>query len=57
MNQADYYKQTFGQDYYSRIGKLGGKVKVKKGFAKLDPKRHKELSAKGGRAKRDSISL
>jgi len=38
------------------LGRLGGKVKTPKGFAKMDPKRLAEVGRKGGRAKRSDKS-
>lgn len=50
MKPSKYDKrQTHGEDYYKKIGKLGGSAKVKKGFGK-----NQELASiagkKGGRA-------
>lgn len=36
----------YGKDYWSKIGKIGGKAKVPKGIAKLTPEQRKELSKK-----------
>jgi len=35
------------------LGRLGGKARVPKGFAKFDPKRRAEASRKGVEAKRN----
>lgn len=49
-------RAKYGADYYSRIGRMGGKIKgVKKGFA-LDPKRAKEAGRLGGsRSRRTGV--
>lgn len=40
-------------NYYSELGKCGGSVKgTKGGFASMSPEKLKEVSAKGGRAKK-----
>lgn len=40
-------------DYYRNLGKRGGAVKgTKGGFASLTPEQLREVSAKGGRAKK-----
>lgn len=42
-------RQTHGEDYYKKIGKLGGSAKVKKGFGK-NPKLASIAGKKGGKA-------
>lgn len=42
-------RQTHGEDYYKKIGKLGGSAKVKKGFGK-NPKLASIAGKKGGSA-------
>ena len=42
-------RQTHGEDYYKKIGKLGGSAKVKKGFGK-NPKLAVIAGMKGGKA-------
>lgn len=42
-------RQTHGEDYYKKIGKLGGAAKVKKGFGK-NPKLASIAGKKGGSA-------
>lgn len=42
-------RQTHGEDYYKKIGKLGGSAKVKKGFGK-NPKLASIAGRKGGKA-------
>lgn len=42
-------RQTHGEDYYKKIGKLGGSAKVKKGFGK-NPELASIAGKKGGRA-------
>ena len=50
MTQSKYDKRlTHGDDYYKKIGKLGGAAKVKKGFGK-NPKLAVIAGRKGGRA-------
>lgn len=42
-----------GRDFYARIGALGGKgdrgQRVDKGFASMDPEKHRRASSLGGR--------
>lgn len=45
-------KSTHGDDFYKKIGAMGGKAKVPKGFAKMDRVRLQLVSSKGGSAKR-----
>lgn len=40
---AEYCKKTYGKDYYAKIGSMGGKAKVPKGFAL-----NRELASKAG---------
>lgn len=50
MKPSKYDKrQTHGDDYYKKIGKLGGSAKVKKGFGK-NPELASIAGKKGGRA-------
>ena len=50
MKQSKYDKRlTHGNDYYKKIGKLGGSAKVKKGFGK-NPELASIAGKKGGRA-------
>lgn len=50
MKPSKYDKrQTHGEDYYKKIGKLGGAAKVKKGFGK-NPKLAVIAGRKGGKA-------
>nr|DAV62272.1 MAG TPA: Small hydrophilic plant seed protein [Caudoviricetes sp.] len=50
MKQSKYDKRlTHGEDYYKKIGKLGGSAKVKKGFGK-NPKLAVIAGRKGGKA-------
>lgn len=50
MKPSKYDKrQTHGEDYYKKIGKLGGSTKVKKGFGK-NPQLASIAGKKGGRA-------
>ena len=50
MKQSKYDKrQTHGEDYYKKIGKIGGSAKVKKGFGKT-PQLASIAGKKGGRA-------
>jgi general stress protein YciG len=39
-------------EFYKRIGAIGGKKKVPKGFAKMDIDKQREASAKGGKVSR-----
>lgn len=50
MKPSKYDKrQTYGDDYYKKIGKIGGSAKVKKGFGK-NPQLASIAGKKGGRA-------
>lgn len=50
MKPSKYDKRlTHGEDYYKKIGKLGGSAKVKKGFGK-NPKLAVIAGRKGGKA-------
>lgn len=50
MKQSKYDKRlTHGDDYYKKIGKLGGSARVKKGFGK-NPQLASIAGKKGGRA-------
>lgn len=41
--------EKWGENWRGAIGRLGGQKQVKKGFANMDPLRHKEVSSKGGK--------
>ena len=43
-------KKRYGEDYYKKLGKLGGTTPKKHGggFAVMDPEKHKAASSKGG---------
>jgi len=45
---AETNKRQYGEDFYKRIGALGGKKKVKKGFAKMSLEKRRAAGAKGG---------
>ena len=42
-------KSKYGNDWYSKIGSMGGKAHVIKGFALMTPEKHAEASRKGGK--------
>lgn len=42
-------KKLYGDDFYTTIARLGGKAKIKKGFANMSPEKHAEASARGGK--------
>lgn len=46
--------EKYGEDYYSKIGKKGGATKTvtPKGFAALSPEKRREISVKGGKARK-----
>jgi len=44
-------REKYGADYWQKIGRKGGQVKVKKGFACAIPEQRKAWGAKGGRRK------
>ena len=41
-------KRLYGEDYYARIGALGGSAKVPKGFALMPKSKVSEAGRKGG---------
>jgi general stress protein YciG len=46
-------KQKYGEDFYQKIGAIGGRAKVKsKGFGSATPEQRKEWGRKGGLNKR-----
>jgi len=53
---AETNKAKYGEDYYQRIGRMGGSTKGDythlKGFASFDKDKHREASARGGRISR-----
>lgn len=50
---AETNKLKYGEDYYKKIGSMGGKgdrgQRQDKGFGSMDPKKHEAASRKGGR--------
>lgn len=51
-------KAKYGEDYYKNIAKQSWKNKNRNrrvGFAAMDPERHKEVSSKGGKTKKEKI--
>ena len=42
-------KQIYGDDFYKRIGAMGGKKKVPKGYALMSKEKRVESGRKGGR--------
>ena len=44
----DENKRKYGEDYYQKIGALGGKKSAIKGFAAMDKARVSEIGRKGG---------
>lgn len=45
-------KAKYGEDIYSRIGRIGGSAKVPKGFALMDKEKVSLAGQKGGRISR-----
>ena len=43
-------------DFYKKIGSMGGKKGHTGGFASLTPEQHREISAKGGKARRKNFT-
>lgn len=41
--------ETYGEDFYSNIGRKGGERHVAKGFAKMDPEKRSAAGRKGGK--------
>lgn len=41
-------KTRHGEDYYVRLGALGGKAKVPKGFSHMSPEKRAEAGRRGG---------
>lgn len=52
LKTANINKDRHGEDFYKRIGAKGGKFAGLKGFALMDPEKHRLASAKGGRISR-----
>ena len=48
LKAAETNKQKYGSDWYKKIGKLGGKACVPKGFARMDVEKIKNAGRKGG---------
>lgn len=42
--------RLYGEDYYSKIGRMGGKKSKGGGFAKMDREKVREAGRKGGKA-------
>lgn len=42
-------KKLYGKDWYARIGAIGGRAKVPKGFALMSPEERAAAGHKGGR--------
>lgn len=40
------------EEYHRQISSLGGKARVPKGFARMDPEKVKVIGAKGGRGRK-----
>lgn len=49
LKAAKTTRLKYGNDFYDTVAAKGGKAKVSKGFAKMEPARLREVSAKGGR--------
>lgn len=45
-------KARHGEDFYVRLGQLGGKVKTTGGFANMDPEKLSAAGKKGGMTSR-----
>ena len=45
--------ETYGEEFYSSIGRKGGKRRVAKGFAKMDPEKRSAAGRKGGKLARE----
>jgi general stress protein YciG len=43
-------RAKYGDDYYHKLGKVGGKYKGKKGFAGMSKEKHQQASKKGGQS-------
>jgi len=41
--------ETYGEDFYSNIGRKGGERCVAKGFAKMEPEKRSAAGRKGGK--------
>ena len=48
VKAAQANKSKYGDDYYIKMGKLGGSVKVPKGFALMDKEKVRLAGVKGG---------
>lgn len=54
---AETNKRKYGEDYYKKIGAMGGKKLVPKGFATMDKAKLAEIGRKGGLISRRGKSL
>lgn len=45
-------RQRHGADFYRRIAAIGGSRKVAKGFAMMEPEKHRAISKIGGQISR-----
>lgn len=41
-------RKRHGEDFFQRIGAMGGKAKVTKGFGSMTPEQRREYGRKGG---------
>jgi len=49
-NTAKTMKSKYGDDYFAKIGSMGGKKKVKtKGFGSMSPEKRSAAGRKGGK--------
>lgn len=53
---AETNKAKYGDDFYTRIGSLGGSKEVPKGFAVMSRRKHIKASKKGGKISRRTSS-
>lgn len=49
---AETNKIKYGADFYQKVGAIGGKAKVPKGFAMMSPEKLRQAGIKGGKKSR-----
>ncbi len=49
---AETNKAKYGDGFYEKIGAIGGKAKVPKGFAMMSPEKLRQAGIKGGKKSR-----
>jgi len=55
MTRVDTIKEKYGEDFFAKSGKKGGKAKVKKGTASLSPAKRKERAKEAANKRWDQV--